>query len=353
MAKHKHQEHSPACHGGGQKKRIDFLLWGSLLVIVGFYGLFWLTDVLPEGPLLTFGESVFNLMNTMSWGMALAIIFVGLLSKIPREFVSSIMGRGGSFSGLVRAALAGLFLDLCSHGILIVGAKLYERGASAGQLMAFLIASPWNSLSLTFILIALIGLKWTLLFIVLSMAIAIVTGVMFDALVRRKILPANANKPDLPENFKFFPEAKKGLKATKYDGSLFKEMALNGLKGSRMVLRWIFFGVVLASVVRVLINPEMFQTWFGPTLLGLGLTVLAATIIEICSEGSTPIAADLVTRAGAPGNGFTFLMAGVATDYTEVMVIRETSRSWKLALFLPLLTVPQVVVLGYIMNVYG
>jgi len=34
---------------------------------------------------------------------------------------------------------------------------------------------------------------------------------------------------------------------------------------------------------------ESFQTWFGPTLAGLGLTVLAATIIEVCSEGSAPL----------------------------------------------------------------
>jgi uncharacterized membrane protein YraQ (UPF0718 family) len=84
--------------------------------------------------------------------------------------------------------------------------------------------------------------------------------------------------------------------------------------------------------------------------MGLGLTVLAATIIEVCSEGSVPIAADLMNRAAAPGNAFTFLMAGVATDYTEVMVIRDTTRSWKLALFLPLVTVPQVILIGALLN---
>ena len=35
----------------------------------------------------------------------------------------------------------------------MVGAKLYERGASIGQVMAFLIASPWNSFSLTLTLV--------------------------------------------------------------------------------------------------------------------------------------------------------------------------------------------------------
>jgi len=98
---------------------------------------------------------------------------------------------------------------------------------------------------------------------------------------------------------------------------------------------------------------EIFETWFGASVGGLFLTLLAATVIEVCSEGSTPIAADLVTRAAAPGNGFTFLMAGAATDYTEIMVVRDTMKSWKIALFLPLITVPQVLFIGWAMNVFG
>ena len=98
--------------------------------------------------------------------------------------------------------------------------------------------------------------------------------------------------------------------------------------------------------------PQQFETYFGPTLAGLGITVLVATILEVCSEGSTPIAADILNRANAPGNAFAFLMTGVSTDYTEIMAIRETTRSWKLALFLPLLTVPQVLTIAWIINQY-
>ena len=123
----------------------------------------------------------------------MAVVFVGLLERVPRELVISALGQGGTFKGIARATAAGVLLDLCSHGILMVGTKLYERGASLGQLMAFLIASPWNSLSLTIILITLIGWGWTLSFILFSMAIGIVTGFIFDRLVARGVLPANPN----------------------------------------------------------------------------------------------------------------------------------------------------------------
>jgi len=119
-----------------------------------------------------------------------------------------------------------------------------------------------------------------------------------------------------------------------------------------MVVRWILFGVMLASLVRAFISPEQFETFFGPTLLGLAVTILVATVLEVCSEGSTPIAADILTRAQAPGNSFAFLMGGVSTDYTEIMILRDTTKSWKVALFLPLITLPQVILLGWLINVF-
>jgi len=130
-------------------------------------------------------------------------------------------------------------------------------------------------------------------------------------------------------------------------------MFWGGLKESRMVLRWVVFGVVLVALIRAFVPPESFGVWFGASMSGLLLTLLATTLIEVCSEGSSPIAADLFNRAGAPGNAFTFLMAGAATDYTEIMALKDTTRSWKIALFLPLITVPQVLAIGWIMNTAG
>ena len=342
--------HIGSCHR--QSGHIDFLLWGSVLAILVlfFQHAFFPTTTGFADWYQRMTGSVFELIHTMWWGIMIGIVMVAVLAKIPRELVMSILGSQRGLSSILRATAAGFLLDLCSHGILMVGAKLYERGASLGQLMAFLIASPWNSFSLTLILIALIGLPWTLAFIALSMLIAVISGLIFDALVTRNILPDNPCTLVLPEDFHFFAEAKKSLAATRFTPRFFLDTLVNGIKESRMVLRWILFGVLLASLVRALMTPEQFGNYFGPTLLGLGLTLLVATIVEVCSEGSTPIAADLLTRAEAPGNSFAFLMTGVATDYTEIMVLKDTTKSWKIALFLPLLTVPQVLIIAWLLN---
>lgn len=220
------------CCGGERKKgRPDFLLWGSAgLVILGYLAHLLFAQSLAGSPFLQkYTMGVFELMNRMWWGLAAGILAMAVLSKVPREFVMSILGSGGGFSGLLRATGAGLMLDLCNHGILMVGAKFYERGASLGQVIAFLIASPWNSLSLTLILFALIGVPWTLAFIGLSMLVALVTGMVVESLVRQGRLPSNPNSKELPEGFRFFPEAKRRFQSTRFDKTFLWSALKTGL----------------------------------------------------------------------------------------------------------------------------
>jgi uncharacterized membrane protein YraQ (UPF0718 family) len=338
---------------GGSKKRFDWLLWGSLIfVLLGYFGHLLFAEVMAgaSAQLAHFCRGVFELLNKMWWGLALGVLAVGVLGWVPREWVAAVLGKPGTITGIVRAICAGLILDLCNHGILLVAMKLYERGASFGQTLAFLIASPWNSLSLTLILFALIGVKLTLVFILLSALIAIVTGLLVEMMVKAGRLPANPNAAELPEGFKLWPEMKTAFKQSRINHILLGQMLKAGLSESQMILRWIFFGTVLAAAIRAMVPADVFGDWFGPTWMGVLLTLVAATVIEVCSEGSSPIAADLVTRANAPGNGFAFLMAGAATDYTEIMALKETTRSWKMSLVLPMLTLPQVVVIAWMVN---
>lgn len=118
-----------------------------------------------------------------------------------------------------------------------------------------------------------------------------------------------------------------------------------------MILRWVFLGFVLTAAIQAFVPTDTFQAYFGPTVAGLFLTLLATTVIEVCSEGSSPIAADLLNRAQAPGNAFVFLMAGAATDYTEIMALKETTRSWKATFALPLIATPQVLLIGWLIQI--
>ena len=116
-----------------------------------------------------------------------------------------------------------------------------------------------------------------------------------------------------------------------------------------MVVWWILIGMILAALARTFVPQHFFMKYLGPSLLGLGITLIFATIIEVCSEGSSVLAFELFKQTGAFGNSFTFLMAGVATDYTEIGLIWSNIGK-KAAIWLPIITVPQILLLGYVFN---
>lgn len=345
---HKPEPTTHTCHDHSKR---DYLLWATAVVLALAIAIHlsgaeirWVS---------TFAHTATHFLHSMWWGIVAGIIFVGMLSFVPQSFVLKVLGKPNSKNGIIRAGLAGLLLDLCSHGILLVAMQLYKRGASLAQVMTFLIASPWNSLSLTIIMVSLMGLGWTVLFIVLSLVIALVSGFTVAWAERKGWVEPNPFAATLPDDFRFWKEAKTSLATVNWRPALAVTITKRGFSESRSILRWLFLGVILAALLKTFVSDESFAGWFGPSAFGLVLTLIAATIIEVCSEGSTPIASDLLTRAGAPGNAFAFLMAGASTDYTEIMGLKETTGKWRPALLLPLVTLPQIVALGLILNHWG
>ncbi len=82
------------CHPTSNKP--DYLLRGSIFFVVLLYlhyAFFEETTAFTSWyNILAF--SVFDLMNTIWWGIAVGLIMLSVLSKIPREFVISILGTG-------------------------------------------------------------------------------------------------------------------------------------------------------------------------------------------------------------------------------------------------------------------
>ncbi|PCK00400.1 MAG: ATPase [Zetaproteobacteria bacterium] len=347
--------HTKTCCPNTSKAKKDWLFIVSASVLILSIGANQILSLLDLSPLLLhhFAQACIQILLTMWWGVALGIVLIGLMSKVPRDFFTAIMGRSDNFSGLLRAVFGGLLLDLCCHGILLVAAKLYERGVSLPQVVAFLVASPWNSLSLTLILITLIGFKWTMLYILGSVIIALITGVILQYLIKTGRLPDNPNKPEMSKNFNFLQESKSLLKTVKFTKSGFSDVLKSGWHDGKMIIKWLLFGTIIAASLRSFVPADVFAEWLGPSVAGLFLTLFIATIVEICSEGSAPVAGEIFTNAHAPGNAFTFLMAGVATDYTELMIVREFTKSWKMAFMIPIITVPQVLFIGWLMNMAG
>ena len=79
------------------------------------------------------------------------------------------------------------------------------------------------------------------------------------------------------------------------------------------------------------------------------ITLGLATILEVCSEGTSPLAFTIYRETGAFGNAFVFLMGGVVTDFSEIGLVWK-NLGHRTTLWMVAISLPQVILLGWMFN---
>lgn len=292
-------------------------------------------------------------MKKIWWAVGLGLLLGGLIDYyVPQEYISKILSPKKA-SAIFNAVFLGFLMSACSHGILALSIQLHKKGASNPAVVSFLLASPWANLTVTMMLVGFFGIKG--LFIIISaIIVAINTGFIFMFLEKKGMIEINKNRVDVSEGFSVIGDLKSRLRNYKFSlrGILadLRGIIKGALELSDMVLWWIILGVLIASIAGAYIPVHFFHRFMGPGLLGIFVTLALATIMEVCSEGSSPLAFEIYRQTRTLGNSFVFLMAGVATDYTEIGLL-WTNVGKRTAIWLPVITVPQIIAIGYLANV--
>lgn len=303
-------------------------------------------------PLAAFRFVLFSYARKIWWAILLGLVLGGVIDYyIPREYISKFLATRKP-RGIINAVLLGFLMSACSHGILALSMQLHKKGASNPAVVSFLLASPWANMTITIMLVSLFGLKG--LFIILSaVAVALNTGFIYMFLERKGLIETNKNTVDVAPGFSVRQDVKKRFRAYEFSFAALKKDCKGIISGALaladMVLWWILLGMIIASLAGAFIPVAWFHKFMGPTFIGLAVTLFLATIIEVCSEGSSPLAFEIYRQTGALGNSFVFLMAGVATDYTEIGLL-WTNVGRRVALWMPVVTVPQILIIGFIAN---
>ena len=304
-------------------------------------------------PLLVPFRKVFLLyFKTVWWAVAAGLFLGGIIDYyIPREYISHLLARPEKRT-IFYSVFLGFLLSACSHGILALSIQLHKKGASNPAVAAFLLATPWANMSLTLMLLSFFGLKG--LFIIFSaILIGITTGLIFQVFERKGWIETNQNTVQLRKDFSILEDFRNRMKDVKFSKNTFTadiKGILNGtLALANMVLWWILLGMGIASLLGAYIPSHFFHNYMGPSLTGMLVTLFVATVIEVCSEGSAPMAFEIYRQTSSLGNSFVFLMAGVVTDYTEIGLLWQNVGR-KTAILFPLVTVPQVLLLGWLAN---
>lgn len=327
------------CHSNSDKIKLG----KKLKIVLSLFIITLLVSYLPLPYLDSLNTSLWEYISIVWWAVLLGLFLGGIIDYfVPEEFIFNHLGEKG-LKSIIKAVFAGFLLSACSHGILALAIQLYKKGASIASVVTFLLATPWANLPLTFIMIGFFGVE-AFYIIGAAMIIAVITGSIFLILEKLHLIeqskPGKKTKDIKWTNLKNY-KSKKGLRGV-WKGSI--DLA-------NMTLWWILIGILLSALISAYVPNELFTTYMGATFTGLIMTLAIATIIEVCSEGSAPLAFEIYRQVGTIANPFVFLMAGVVTDYTEIGLL-WTNIGKKTAIWLPIITVPQVLFVGYLFLVF-
>ncbi len=261
-------------------------------------------------------DTLLYMLNEMSPYILLGFLIAGLMHAfIPqRTFARHLSGRGAG--AVIKSALIGVPLPLCSCGVLPTAIAMRRSGASKAASTSFLIATPQTGMDS-------IAATWSLLgpaFAIVRPVAALVTSVFGGLAVGRTEAPVtpqacSADAPSAPETAPTF--ARKCADALRY--------GFIDLVGS--IGGWLTVGLIIAALITVYVPADVFAVFTDRPLLAMLAVLVIAVPMYVCATGSIPIAMSLMLKGLSPGTALVLLMAGPAANFASFTLIsREMGR---------------------------
>lgn len=259
------------------------------------------------GLLVSFFKNLFLLLADIAPYFLLGLLVAGLLKVfLPQEKLSRHLGRG-KFSAVLKAALLGIPLPLCSCGVLPVAVSLRRHGAGLPAVVAFLVATPQTSVDAIFITFGLFGGVFALVY---PLA-ALVAGLMAGTLAY--LLGSRGNIPEAPPLLT--PEAP--------GNPLLKALRFSFLELLAELAKPMTLGLLLAALLATVFPPGFLGAKVSPGAKQYLLMLLFGVPIYTCSTGSLPLAYSFYLQGFSPGSLLVFLMSGPATNVTSLVVVKK------------------------------
>ena len=256
---------------------------------------------------INYWNEIISLFIEMSSFLIFGFIISGLLFiVISKEIIANNLGKSGLLS-VVKASIFGIPMPLCSCGVIPVATSLYNRGASKGATLSFLISTPQTGVDSILITYGMLGPFFAITRPIIALITGVIGGLFADSII----------KSDFQTNIKIDHEhPKKSLvDALKYAFiTLPQDIAWPLVKG-----------ILLAGLITILIPNNFFQDYGITGWYALIMMAIVSIPMYVCATASVPIAAGLILSSNLePGAALVFLMAGPATNVATISVINKT-----------------------------
>ncbi|MGM0516529.1 MAG: SO_0444 family Cu/Zn efflux transporter [Pseudomonadota bacterium] len=280
------------------------------------------------------GELLYLTLEAAPW-LLLGLVIAAVIKAFSDRLAIARYLSGESTPAIVRAALIGAPLPLCSCGVVPAVLGLREAGAGRGPSLSFLVATPETGPDSISVSYGLLGPVYAIVRPIAAVLGAIVTGLVAG----RVGTPVPEGTSETSASCSGDSCCGETTEAEESGGDCCgsekpaqqQDSALARL-GRGMdyafgqvlldIMPWMVFGLAVAATAVVLIPDGFFDSPWGIVGSYLLMAVIGVPMY-VCATASTPIAAGLLVAGMSPGAALVFLLAGPATNIGTLGILRK------------------------------
>lgn len=291
----------------------------------------------------------FFIYDTIKIGLLLVVInYVMAITRyyFPMEKVRDMLTkrRWFGFDYLFAAAL-GVITPFCSCSSIPLFIGFVGAGIPLGVTFAFLISSPLVNEASLYLFPAMFGMKVTVLYNVVGIAVAILGGMLVHRLRVEKYV-----KPELLKfkSRKEVEEERGGVKLPSRE--LIKYFWKDGWIITKEVFPYVLLGVGIGALIHGFVPANLVENYLSnKSVWTVPLATLLGTPLYANSVSVIPVMEALVGKGVPMGTALAFMTAIVTVSIPQAMILKKVMR-WQLLTMFFGITVVGIILMGYIFN---
>lgn len=286
--------------------------------------------------------TAFIMLNGSSGWLMISFVLAGVLHNVvtPERFQEHLGNK--KVSSLLKSTISGMFLPICSCGVIPIGISMYYSGAYLGPMLAFMTSTPIINPIAVILCFGLLGPQITIIYIIAGFTLPMLVGFLGNTFAKDELYVVSSDddseKIDLEEERKgFFENLIDGMKWS------FSELALT-------ISKYVVVGMIMAGFITTIFPSSIIQKYLGnPGMISMASITILACIMYVCAVGHIPFIAALVASGASPGVAITFLIAGAATNLPELISMYNVIGKRCVIIYTATLTIGSIII-GYITN---
>lgn len=262
-------------------------------------------------------------------------------SFFPPERSKKILGRFGSFTATVLAALLGTVTPFCSCSSIPLFIGFTSAGLPLSVTFSFLISSPMVDLGSLVLLMSIFGWKVAVAYVILGLIIAIAGGNLIGAMSLEDEVEEYIRKA------KMFETPQEELTFRDRADYAWQKM----LSTAKKVFPYVLIGVGIGAIIHNWIPQELIIRLLGSeNRFGVILATLIGIPVYADIFGTIPVAEALLAKGAALGVVLSFMMAVTTLSLPSIIMLREAVKPKLLTIFI-LICGCGIILVGCLFNI--